>query len=94
MGPRHLRIYRSLNQESQILGCERELILVMALISFTLVFVGLSPLTFSLGLGVWTLSLYFLRKMAKFDPKMSRVYAGHVRHQAFYPSRSYVWRRR
>lgn len=93
MGPRKLQIFKSLNRQNLILGCERELVLVVALFSAALVFIGQSFSTLLIGIFIWGLSLYFLRKMAKIDPKMSRIFKGHVRHITFYSARSKIWRR-
>ncbi len=93
MEPRRLAIFSALHRENFILGAERELVLVSALLSFTLIFVGLSPVTIIAGTLFWGLSLYFLREMGKADPKMSQVYLRHIRYKAFYFARSKIWRR-
>ena len=89
---RKLPIYRSLNQQNLILGCEREPILVSALVCFALAFIGLSVWTVGLALVVWLSTLFFLRKMAKNDPQMRAVYLRHVRYGACYRARSSAWR--
>ena len=94
MGPRRLAIFRSLNRQNLIFGCERELVLLVGLFCVALVFVGQSPATLFLGPAIWAFSLFFLRKMAKADPHMSKVFTRHIRQQAFYAARSKPWRRR
>jgi type IV secretory pathway TrbD component len=89
---RRIPIYQSLNRSNLILGGERELTLLSALVSGALVFLGMSPVTTLLGAGVWTLSLFVLRKMAKADPKMSLVYRRHLAYQSAYLAKSRVWR--
>jgi type IV secretion system protein VirB3 len=91
--PRKIPIYRSLHQQNLILGCEREPILVAALLCFSLAFIGISAWTVGLGLLVWLGCLFFLRKMAKTDPQMRAVYLRHVRYLACYRARSSAWRR-
>ena len=90
---RKIPIYRSLGQQNLILGCERETILVAALLCFALGFIGLTPWTMGIALLVWLGCLYFLRKMAKTDPQMRAVYLRHVRYLAYYRARSSAWRR-
>lgn len=93
MGPRKLPIYRALNKQNLIFGCERELILVVALFCVLLVFVGQTFLTVLAGVFIWTFSVFFLRKMAKRDPHMSKIFVRHIRQQSYYPSRSKPWRK-
>lgn len=94
MGPRKLPIFRSLNQKNLIFGCERELVLLVGLFCVALVFVGQSLTTLFLGPAIWAFSLFFLRKMAKADPYMSKVFTRHIRQQPFYSARSKPWRKR
>ena len=93
MRPRRLKIFRSLNHQNLILGCERELVLGLALFSSALIFVGLCLSTIILGLTIWGGALYLLQKMAKADPQMSQVFINHAKHQAFYSARSTAWRK-
>lgn len=94
MSARRIPIFRSLNKRNLILGCERELVLLVALFSVALVFVGQSLTTMILGPFIWFVSVFFLRRMAKADPHMSKVFTRHIRQQAFYPAKSRPWRRR
>lgn len=94
MSARRIPIFRSLNRRNLILGCERELVLLVALFSVALVFVGQSLTTLILGPFIWFASVFFLRRMAKADPHMSRVFTRHIRQQAFYHAKSRPWRRR
>ena len=90
--PRKIPIYRSLGQQNLILGCERESILVSALLCFSLAFIGLTPWIMGFALMIWLASLYFLRKLAKHDPQMRGVYMRHVNYHAYYRPRSSAWR--
>ena len=93
MSRRRLPIVRSLTQRNLILGCEREPVLLVALFAVALVFVGQSLTTLILGPAVWSASVFFLRRMAKADPYMSKVFIRHARQQAFYSAKSRPWRR-
>jgi len=81
---RRIPIYQSLNRPNLILGGERELTLMSALISGALVFLGMSLLTTLLGVTVWSCSLFALRKMAN--------YRRHLVYQPTYLAKSRVWR--
>lgn len=90
---RKIPIFKSLNQKNLILGCERELILSVALFATALVLVGQSIATLVTGLLLWFTSLFLLRKMAHSDPDLSKVFIRHIRQQAFYPAKSKPWRK-
>lgn len=81
-------IRRALYRENLIAGCERELVLVSGLIAFTLVVMGQSFLTTAFGGVFWGLMLFFLRKMARKDPQLSKVYFRHIKYQSYYPAKS------
>ncbi len=89
---RRIPVYQSLNRSNLILGGERELTLLAALVSGALVFLGLSAVTTLLGAGLWFGSLFVLRRMAKADPKLSLVYRRHLNYQRSYLAKSRVWR--
>jgi type IV secretory pathway TrbD component len=93
MNRRKIPIFKSLNDRNLILGCERELILSVALFSVALVLVGQSLATFIIGPVIWTISLFFLRKMAVSDPDLSKIFVRHVRQQVFYSAKSKPWRK-
>jgi type IV secretion system protein VirB3 len=89
--PRRLKIFRSLNQQNLILGCEREVVLCFALFCVALVFIGQSVLSFVVGSLLWGFGVFFLRKMAKIDPQMAKVFSLHYRYKPYYPARSKHW---
>ncbi len=94
MSGRRIPIVRSLTQRNLILGCEREPVLLVALFAVALVFVGQSLATLILGPSMWFASVFFLRRMAKADPYMSKVFTRHIRQQPFYSAKSRPWRKR
>ena len=87
-GLREIPIYRALNRPELILGCERELILMAGLLAATLIFVAMTFLSAIIGITLWFVSYALFRKMAKADPKMSKLYIKHIRYKAYYPPRS------
>lgn len=88
MAVRRLPIYRSLVRPQLLLGAERELVLVTGMLAAILVFAAQTLLALIMGVFLWLAGLYLLRRMAKADPEMSRVYVRHIRYRAYYAARS------
>lgn len=88
--PREVDVYESVNRPNLLMGCEREPILVVAMMCAMLVFALLTFWSMVLGVGAWLLAVYVLRKMAHADPIMSRVYSRHLRYARFYPAQPRV----
>jgi len=93
MNLRKLPILGAFHKPNLIAGGERELTLTAGLLSFTIVFVGMSIPTTIVGIALWVTSLFVLRRMAAADPSMSKVYLRHIRYSAFYFARSKPWRK-
>lgn len=87
-GLRKITVHRALNRPDLIAGCERELILAVGLITVALVVVALNIVAAIAGVFIWLVSIVILRKMAKADPFMSKVYLRHIKYSPFYPARS------
>lgn len=74
-----------------VAGCERQLFLLTALFSATLIVVVQTWFAVVAGVVTWVVGVAVLRRTAKADPVMSRVFARHVRYRAWYPARSTPW---
>jgi type IV secretory pathway TrbD component len=86
--PRELPIQQSANRPSQILGCDRELLLC-ALLAAVLLGFGLSTWWgMLLAVAFWFGSLGILSRMGKADVMMRQVYWRHLRYAAFYPAKA------
>ena len=89
-------LYTSGHRPNLVLGGDRELVLVSGLLSFVLVFAGFvahETVVMLFGVAFWFCALYALRKMAKADPALRRVYLKHIKYKkAFYPARSTPFR--
>jgi type IV secretion system protein VirB3 len=88
---------RSGHRDTLLLGADRELLLFSGLISFTLIYAGVTATSgrlFITAFGVvqWFIILHLLRMMGKSDPKMRHVYRRHRRYKAYYPARSTPFR--
>ena len=85
-------IHRSLIRHLLLLGGDRELVLLAALLSGALIFTSMTWFSAAYGLLLWFGGLSVLRIMAKADPLMRKVYLRHRLYQKYYPPRSTPWR--
>ncbi len=86
--PRTIPIHLSLMRPILLMGGERELVLLAAIIAAVLV-LSLERLIFTvIGVVFWSLSLAALQRAAKADPQFSRVYVRHARYRAYYAAQS------
>jgi len=73
-----------------LFGCDRELVLTAGAITIILIVSLRSWLTAFVGVGVWFLSVWGLRLMAKADPFMRHIIVRYYKkyRQDYYPPRS------
>lgn len=90
---RLLPIRRSLHRHSLVMGGERELVMLSALLAMLVGVGGMSWSSSIVAVAFWLVALFVLRRMAKADPCMSKVWMTHVKQQDFYPARSKPWRK-
>jgi type IV secretory pathway TrbD component len=89
-GPRKVDVHRSLTRPILMMGCEREPLIISALVAVTLVFM-LGNLVFAIvGVAFWMIAVGVLQRMAKADHQMSTIYVRHSRYRTFYPAQSSV----
>jgi type IV secretion system protein VirB3 len=87
--PRTIPIHASLMRPILLMGAERELLLISAIIAAVLV-LSLQQLLFTVvGVVFWCLSLAALQRAAKTDPQFSRVYLRHARYRGYYAAQSH-----
>ena len=89
---RTLPIHQSLHRHNHVLGAERDLVLTSGLIGFLVGVGGLTLLSAGTALLFWVVAVFALRRMAKADPIMSRVWLRHIKQQEFYPAKASRWR--
>jgi type IV secretory pathway TrbD component len=88
--PRTIPIHTSLIRPILLMGAERELVLISAIIAAVLV-MSLERLLFTaVGVVFWGLSLAALQGAAKSDPQFSRVYLRHTHYHAYYAAQSRI----
>ena len=88
--PREIVLHQSANRPNLLLGCDRELVLIAAMLSASLTFVIASWWGVLLGVLLWTAAVAILKRMGKADPMLRQVYVRHVKYQPFYMAKSFV----
>ena len=82
-------IHQSFLQPLLVVGVERELFVITAMLSGILIF-SLDNLYLSVaGAVLWLATLPALQALAKADPQMSRVYLRHARYVRYFPARAH-----
>ena len=85
---RRIPIHSSLHRANLVMGAERELALGSALAALLVGIGGMSLVSAGAAIVFWFCAIWALRRMARADPMMSRVWLRHVRQQVFYSARS------
>jgi type IV secretory pathway TrbD component len=91
--PREVVIHQSANRPNQILGGDRELVLVAALIAVSLAFSLATWWGIGVSVGFWIAAMAILQRMGKSDPMLRQIYMRHIRYRAFYPAKSGLYSR-
>ena len=88
MNERMVPIHRSLVRPILLMGAERELVLLSAILAAVLV-LSLERLLFTIvGVILWCGSLAIFQRAAKADPQFSRVYVRHTRYRGYYSAQT------
>lgn len=91
--PREVVIHPSANRANQILGGDRELVLIAALIAVSLAFSLATWWGIALSIAFWITAIAVLQRMGKADPMLRHIYMRHIRYRAFYPAKSGLFSR-
>jgi len=81
-------IHASLNRPLLILGGERNLVLMLAVIAGVFIFSLAQFWAFIAGILLWLTGQWALAQAAKYDPLLSRIGPRHVRYRRHYPAGS------
>ena len=92
-GPREVVIHQSANRPNQILGGDRELVLIAILTAVSLAFSLGTWWGIGLSVGFWIVAVAVLQRMGKADPLLRHVYLRHIRYRSFYPAKSGLFSR-
>lgn len=85
---RRIPVHSSLHRADLVMGAERELALGSALAALLVGIGGMSLVSAGTAIVFWLCVIWALRRMARADPMMSKVWLRHVRQQVFYSARS------
>ncbi|MDL2279245.1 VirB3 family type IV secretion system protein [Desulfovibrio sp. OttesenSCG-928-G11] len=89
---RTIPIHQSLHRHNHVLGAERELVMTSGLMALLVGIGGLTAVSIGTAVSFWLLAVFALRKMAKADPIMSKVWFRHIKQQDFYAAKPSRWR--
>lgn len=86
--PREIVIHQSANRPQLLLGGDREMVLLAALMAAMLIFALVTWWGVLAGLLLWVAAVAVLSRMGKADPMLRHVYIRHVKYRAFYSAKS------
>jgi type IV secretion system protein VirB3 len=86
--PRDIVIHQSANRPNQILGGDRELVLIAMLTAISLAFSLGTWWGIGLSVAFWIGAVAVLQRMGKADPLLRQIYVRHIRYKSFYPAKS------
>ena len=92
MEVRKIVVHQSLQRHNFVMGAERELVMTSALIALLVGIGGLTLLSGAAAAVFWIVAVFVLRRMAKADPIMSKVWMRHVKQNDFYSAKASRWR--
>lgn len=88
MALRRTALTRSLLRPNLILGGEREWVMFSALLAGGLIISAQNLASIIVAIPLWIVTLFFLRRMAKVDPQLTRVYFKQLHYGSYYAPRS------
>ncbi len=86
-------LYRALHRPNLLLGGERELVLITAILCGGVAVSSLNLAAIGVGGGLWLMLIGLFRLMAKADPYLSKIYLRQLQFAAYYPARSRPFRK-
>lgn len=81
---RQTPFHRALHRPQQIMGGERELMLFSMLLAGGLIVSALNLIATIIGLMIWFFCVHVLRRMAKIDPELSKIYIRQLKYGHYY----------
>lgn len=86
-------IHQSANRPNQLMGGDRELVLVSLLTSVALAFSLASWWGLGISVAWYVGAMAVLKRMGKADPLLRQVYMRHIRYRPYYPAKSGLYSR-
>ena len=81
-------IHQSLNRPMLLLGGERNLVLMLAVLAGVFIFSLMQLWAFILGVTLWMAGTWILSRAGQFDHQLSKTGPRSLRYKRFYPSAS------
>lgn len=91
LAPRTAPIRQSLHRHNHVMGAERDPVLYLALGSFMVAVAGMNKIAAAVAVLLYIGGMFVLRRLAKADPMMCRVWWRHSLQQLYYPAKSSIW---
>ncbi len=91
--PREIVIHQSANRPNQILGGDRELVLLTILVAVSLAFSLATLWGIAIAVIFWIGAVAVLQRMGKADPMLRQVYMRHIEYRRFYPAKGGLFSR-
>lgn len=85
-------VHRVLGRHNLLMGGERDLVLLSALVLGGVAFSSMNLPTAGVCVGLWLFAIWGFRQMAKHDPMLSRVYKRTLKYKGFYDHSSRPYR--
>lgn len=92
MEVRRTPIHQALHRHNLVLGAERELAMSCAIIALLVGVGGMTVISGLVSFTLWLAAIFVLRRMARADPLMSKVWMRHVKQQDLYSAKASRWR--
>ena len=89
---RETPLYEALYRPQLLLGGDRRVMILVLCAALLLIVVSHNVVSVSLGILLLIPSMFFLRKAAKVDPLLRRVYLRHTLYKGYYQPFSRPWR--
>jgi type IV secretion system protein VirB3 len=86
--PRQAVFHQSINRPNLMMGGDRRLVLLAAMIAGIMAFSLQTWWGVLIGMILWPSAVWVLSRMAKADPLMLEVYTSHIRYAEYYPAKS------
>ena len=81
-------IHSALNKPNLFMEGDREMMMMLMLVEFILIFLFLNFHSFVVAIVLWVALVPLLRYMAKRDPYMRHIFLKQLKHQKYYPAHS------
>jgi type IV secretion system protein VirB3 len=83
-------IHPAINRIHSVMGGEREMVGMLALLSVALILGVMTWYSIVLGIALFVVGIYFLQQMFKTDPQMFFVFRRQIKYKEYYPAQGHL----